>query len=108
MKQFVVAAVLVTFASISHAQTVVSDTNLSITLDNSFPPSDYRGTIWQDAAKSNPTSIWFNYDGLKITFGTTMLMRGQTGTLSIPAMSSAKRTSKLTCFLSSLKPLVRP
>jgi len=63
-REFVTSAVLlVVFACGSFAQTVISNTNLFFGPDNGsfIPGANYSGTIWQDAQKTNPTSIWIKF-----------------------------------------------
>lgn len=59
-------------ATAVNAQTVVSGANLELlSPNNSFPGENFSFTVWQDAAATDPTTIWLNYDGSHVSFGGT-------------------------------------
>ena len=60
--------VLVVAACKLHAQTVISDSNLTFQPDNTLPPANYRFTAFQNVAATDPTSMWFKYDGTNVLF----------------------------------------
>jgi hypothetical protein len=70
------AILLVTISTNLHAQTVVQNSNLIITPDTGLPPANYAFSVWQDAARTDPTSVWFKYDGLKMQAINTNIDQG--------------------------------
>lgn len=56
-------AILFAISSNLHAQTVIQNSNLAISPDTFLPPANYAFTIWQNTARTDPTSVWFKYDG---------------------------------------------
>jgi hypothetical protein len=58
------------------AQTVIQNSNLLFGPDNNLPPANYAFTVYQDAARTDPTSVWFKYDGSKMQLINTNIDQG--------------------------------
>ena len=64
MSAFIVACAVLLAPSLADAVTVVVDTNILLTADGIL--ADYALTVYQDAAGTDPTSVWFDYDGANV------------------------------------------
>ena len=63
--------------SAAEAQTVISDTNLSLhSPDNSTTGANFSITVWQNIAATNPTTIWLKYDGSHVSLVSGVLDEG--------------------------------
>jgi PEP-CTERM motif len=62
---FILAGLLFCVANL-HADTVI-DSNFIVTPDSSFPPANYRFTVYQDQAGTDPTSILVELSGSTLT-----------------------------------------
>lgn len=60
----IAACAVLSLASLADATTVVTDANVSLSPSGSL--GDYQLTVFQDAAGTDPTSVWFDYDGTNI------------------------------------------
>jgi hypothetical protein len=57
------AALLVAISANLQAQTVVQNSNLAISAYSGQPPANYAFTVYQNIAGTDPTSVFFKYDG---------------------------------------------
>src|SRR5262245_24638300 len=56
-------ATLVAISTSAHAQTVVQNSNLTISPSSGPGTANYAFTVYQNIQASDPTTVWFNYDG---------------------------------------------
>lgn len=90
MKALVVLGMLTCWPSVASA-VVISNTNITLSPDFGFMGADYALTVYQDAARTDPTTIWFNFTGGSLSFVTTNLDEGSDWyrTYSLDAFSEA-------------------
>lgn len=60
------ASVILFAASVAHATIVVTGTNVVLSEGGLFGTTDYTLTVYQDAAATDPTSVFFDYNGTKL------------------------------------------
>ena len=60
------AAAIALLIAHAHADTVI-DSNFMVVPDTSFPPANYRFTVYQDEAGTDPTSLWVALSGQMLT-----------------------------------------
>ena len=85
--------------SAAEAQTVISDTNLSLlSPNNSTPGANFSVLVWQNAAATNPTTVWLKYDGTHVSFGNINLDEGSDWYLVHPGDHFDKATIQSNAF----------
>jgi len=71
-----ISAILLAASTSAFAQTVIQNSNLVITPDSSFPPANYIFGVYQNIDRSDPTGVWFKYDGSHMQAITTNIDEG--------------------------------